>query len=99
MANQYGLFQKRQSAYRQHHWTETAATIVHNDIVHSTDASLVSTLVLLDLSAAFDTSDHSILLGILSKCFGVETGSVHITQVVNKLFKTPADNSDSVSLT
>ena len=34
--NQYGLFPARQSAYRQHHSTETAGTIVHNDIVRST---------------------------------------------------------------
>ena len=62
-ANQYGLFSERQSAYRQYHSTETAITIIHNDVVRSTDASLVSALVQLDLSMAFSTVDHSILLG------------------------------------
>ena len=42
--NQYGLFPARQSACRQHHSTETAVTIVHNDIVRSTDVGFVSAL-------------------------------------------------------
>ena len=70
--NQYDLFPARQSAYRQHHSTETAVTIVHNDIVRSTDAGFVSALVLLDLSAVFDTVDHAILLEVLTERFGVE---------------------------
>ena len=71
-ANQYGLFPARQSAYRLHHSTETAVTIVHNDIMRSTDACFVSVLVLLDLSATFDIVDHVILLEVLTKRFGVE---------------------------
>ena len=63
-ANRYGLFPARQSAYRQHHTTKTAVTIVQNNIVHSTDAGFVSALVLLDLSATFDTVDHGILLEV-----------------------------------
>ena len=70
--NLYGLFPARQSAYRQHHSTETAVTIVHNDIVRSTDAGFVSALVLLDLSAAFNTVDQGILLEVLTELFGVE---------------------------
>ena len=70
--NQYGLLPARQSAYRQHHSTETAVTIVHNDIVRSTHAGFVSALALLDLSAAFDTVDHAILLEVLTKRCGVQ---------------------------
>ena len=71
-ATKYGLFPARQPAYRQHHSTETAVTIVNNDIVRATDAGLVSVLVLLYLSAAFDTVDHSVLLDVLTERFEVE---------------------------
>ena len=58
-----------QSAYRAHHSTETAILSVYNALVHSIDDGKVSVLVLLDLSAAFDTADHNILLSLLSRRF------------------------------
>ena len=62
----------RQSAYRQHHWTETAVTSVYNDMVRTTDAGLVSALVLLDFRSAFDTVDHEMLIDVLRDRFAVE---------------------------
>ena len=58
-ANLFQLLPVHQSAYQQSHSTETAVTVVHNDIVCATDAGQVFALVLLDLSAAFDTVDHN----------------------------------------
>ena len=55
-----------QSAYRAHHSAETAHVRIHNDIAHSIDNRQSVLLVLLDLSAAFDTIDHTILLQRLS---------------------------------
>ena len=55
------LFEKHQSAYRKLHSTETALLHVQNSIVQSLDASRSVCLILLDLSAAFDTVDHDIL--------------------------------------
>ena len=49
-----------QSAYRPRHSTETALVRLHNDM--SMDCRRGVILVLLDLSAAFDTLDHGILL-------------------------------------
>jgi len=69
--NKYSLLPKTQSAYRDHHSTETALVRVHNDIVTAIDHGDVCALVLLDLSAAFDTVDHSILLDVLQTRFGV----------------------------
>src|SRR5688572_23887725 len=60
-----------QSAYRRFHSTESALLAVHNDIICSMDGGKVTALVLLDLSAAFDTVDHSILLHRLENWFGI----------------------------
>jgi len=53
------LFPNWQSAYQSFHSTETAVLSVHGALVRSIDSKQVSLLVLLDLSAAFDTVDHS----------------------------------------
>ena len=60
-----------QSAYRQNHSTETALLKVMNDIVNNADANNVNLLCLLDLSAAFDTIDHDILMRRLTKTYGI----------------------------
>ena len=54
-----------QSAYRMGHSTETALTRIHNDILLAIGDDSCVILVLLDLSAPFDTVDHDILLGKL----------------------------------
>ena len=63
-----------QSAYTAHHSTETALLKVKNDICKFVDDQGAAALVLLDLSAAFDTIDHGILLRRLKARFGI-TGS------------------------
>ena len=60
-----------QSAYRKFHSTETALLKIHNDILSSMDDGRVTALTLLNLSAAFDTVDHTILLRRLGNWFGV----------------------------
>ena len=62
---------KFQSSFRKYHSTETALLKVQNDILISMDNKAVTLLVLLDLSAAFDTTEHSILLNILQQDVGV----------------------------
>ena len=57
----YGLFPELQSAYRLFHSTERALLRVFN-ILLNMNKKRVMLLVLLDLSAAFHTIDHSILL-------------------------------------
>ena len=66
-----GLCEVFQSAYRTNHSTETALIRVYNDIALSIDSRKSVVLVLLDLSAAFDTVDHFFLLSRLSARFGI----------------------------
>jgi hypothetical protein len=67
----HNLLPHFQSAYRMHHSTETALLRVLNDLLCASDYSKVSILTLLDLSAAFDTIDHTILVNRLKIVFGI----------------------------
>ena len=69
--SQSGLYPILQSAYRVGHSTETALLKIQNDILSAMDKQRVTLLVLLDLSAAFDTIDHQVLLHRLQVTYGV----------------------------
>ena len=56
-----------QSAYRPNHGIETALLKVQNELLSAIDNNRESLLVLLDMSAAFDTIDHNILLRLRSR--------------------------------
>jgi len=66
------LLNSYQSAYTKHHSTESTLLAVHDHIIKSMSEQKVTALCLLDLSAAFDTIDHSILLHRLSSWFGFD---------------------------
>ena len=69
--NNNSLYDPLQSAYRKYHCTETAMIKVHHDITTALDNGSISALIMLDLSAAFDTIDHAILLKHLNYSFGI----------------------------
>ena len=54
-----------QSAYRENYSTETSIIRMCNDIFWSMEMQEITMMVTLDLSAAFDTVDHSTLNSIL----------------------------------
>ncbi len=65
------LYDPLQSAYKEFHSTETDFVNVTNDIVCAVDNKKMVILVLLDLSAAFNTVDHTFLLHTLGHEFGI----------------------------
>ena len=65
------LYTSLQSSYRKGHSTETALLKIVNDILLNMNKQHVTLLVLLDLSAAFDTVDHDILIQRLTTKFGI----------------------------
>ena len=67
--HQHGLYTENQSAYRKSHSVESALLCISDTVLASIDAEKGVIMVLLDLSAAFDTIEHSTLTAILH--FGI----------------------------
>ena len=74
--SEHCLDEELQSAYRAMHSTETALLKVVSDIRRSMDSNKSVVLLMLDLSAAFDTVDYGILLRRLTRRLGIK-GTVH----------------------
>ena len=64
-------FNQLQSAYRPLHSTETSLPFTLNNVYRASDSGKPTALIAQDLSAAFDTIDHGILLNRLNISFGV----------------------------
>ena len=64
---QNGYVDSHQSAYRPLHSCETSLLFVKSSILTAMDNKRVTLLAMLDLSAAFDTVDHQLLLNKLEK--------------------------------
>ena len=90
-----------QSAYRKFHSTETALARIQNDLLLAMNRQKVSALILLDLSAAFDTLDHKILLDRLHSCFGVSdtAHSLLSSYLQNRTQSVIVDQARSTELT
>ena len=67
-----GRFNPLQSAYRKFHSTETALLKIMDDLYRIVDDRKSAVLVGLDLSAAFDTIEHDILIDRLKTVFGIK---------------------------
>ena len=67
----YKLDTPFQSAYKKNHSTETLLIRIVNDLLIASDEGKATVVMLLDLSAAFDTVDHNKLLHILYREIGI----------------------------
>jgi len=65
------LLPRFQSAFRKRHSTETTMLRVLSDALTAADSQRITLLGLLDLSAAFDCVNHSLLLLRLQRNFGL----------------------------
>ena len=72
-----------QSAHKAGHSCETALLRVYNDIITTIGKGNGSHIVLLDLSAAFDTIDHRILFELLKKIVGI---TANVLQLIKSYF-------------
>lgn len=79
------ILEKYQSGFRMNHSTETAILKIVNDIRCTLDSKKLTVLVLLDLSAAFDTGDHNVLLNRLRNLELFLTGSPPTLKIRNSL--------------
>ena len=70
LINDY-LNESLETVHKSANSTETALVRVKNDIMMSIDQAKPVILVLLDLSAAFDTVDHNVLFSRLKDMFGL----------------------------
>ena len=70
-------FNKFQSAFKEHHSTETALVKITNDVLTAMDQKKSTILTLLDFSAAFDTIEHQILLDRLSLSYNISASALN----------------------
>ena len=68
----YELMPDYRSAYQANYSCETTLVRIMDDILWSMENQEVVPLIAIDLSAAFDTVDHDLLLAVLRKKFGMD---------------------------
>jgi len=73
----FKLLPELQSAYRAHHSTETAVLKVLGDILRAIDSGDLALLTMLDMSAAFDTVDHTTILQRLNTSYSLQGSTLH----------------------
>ena len=89
------LHESFQSACKKGHGIETALTRIHNDILRAIDDVECVILVLLDLSALFDTVDHDILITRRKHRFGITGKALGWIQSYQKPIRVETCNARS----
>lgn len=91
------MFSSFQSGYRRFHSCETAITKIHNDLMIMMDKKTNVVLLLLDLSAAFDTINHDLLLNKLVRLYGISDVALNWLKsyLTNRTFKVVVNGASS----
>ena len=76
-ADHHDLTPHHQAAYKKNHSCETSLLRLTNDALWAMEQQQATILVVTDLSAAFDTVNHDILLSVLEKRFGIQGNILH----------------------
>ena len=100
--NDNNLLPDYQSAYRALHSTETLLVKLFNDLLENFESKRLTPLISIDLSAAFDTVNHDLLLRIMESSFGVCEEALEWTKsyLTGRSFAVGINNnySDPISL-
>ena len=67
------------------YWVESALTHIYSSILKELDRGRSVFLVMLDLSAAFDTISHERLLHVLDRRFGLRSKALHLIQSYHRV--------------
>jgi len=91
------LHSNHQFGYKKYHSTETILLKILNNLLISCDENMPSVVLLLDLSAAFDTVDHNKLLEIIYNDIGIRGKAYSWCKsfLVNRTFKVKIGNDYS----
>ena len=79
-ADYHDLTPHHQAAYKKNHSCETSLLRLINDALWAMEQQQATILVVTDLSAAFDTVDHDILLSVLDKRFGLQGNILNLVE-------------------
>ena len=95
--SKHQLLHSNQSAYRPGHSVETALLDIYSTILSALDSGKSCFLILLDLSAAFDTISHVKLLNVMESSFGVSGNALKWIEsyLSGRSFKVEARNACS----
>lgn len=95
----FELLYKHQYAFRRGHSTNLALSALCNELVLNTDKGLLSCCISLDLSKAFDTVNHNILISKMEKNFGIRGLPLQLFQsYLNNRFQYTIINGEKSTL-